>query len=418
MFKKKLLLCLCLCTFITTIPTYASIYSDPTRETIVATENDCSKLAVSKVSGYVNIRSEASVDSSVVGKIYNNSAAEILETINKEDGIWYKIQSGQVTGYIKSEYFITGEEAEALAESIGNKFVTVDATNLNLRSEPNTDSEILTTLSSGEKYVVKGEEPGFYKIEVDASLTGYISKEYCYVTVEFKQAISTKEALRKEKEQKEREDEAASAYNDLQSVINEQPSLSITDITIVPNPIIDVGTYKEYSKQEEETVKKDELTKIEEYTDTSKTGPGSDFDKTKEEKSVTEVSNDEVGKVVSATRTAIVAYAKQFLGNPYVFGGSDLINGTDCSGFTQQIYKKFGITTGRSSRDQAANGKSINFADAEPGDLIFYASGDYINHVAMYIGDGKIIHASNSTTGIIISNRDYRTPYKAVTFLK
>ena len=77
-----------------------------------------------------------------------------------------------------------------------------------------------------------------------------------------------------------------------------------------------------------------------------------------------------------------------------------------------------GITTGRSSRDQAANGKSINVADAEPGDLIFYASGDYINHVAMYIGDGKIIHASNSTTGIIISNRDYRTPYKAVTFLK
>ena len=121
--------------------------------------------------------------------------------------------------------------------------------------------------------------------------------------------------------------------------------------------------------------------------------------------------------VASAARTAIVAYAKQFLGNPYVYGGSSLTNGTDCSGFTQGVFANFGITTGRSSRDQAANGREIAIEAAQPGDLLFYASGSYINHVALYIGGGQVIHASNSTTGIIISPYNYRTPCKAVTFL-
>ena len=112
-----------------------------------------------------------------------------------------------------------------------------------------------------------------------------------------------------------------------------------------------------------------------------------------------------------------MAYAKQFLGNPYVFGGTSLTNGADCSGFTQGVFAHFGITTGRSSRDQAVKGKQIDVSAAQPGDLLFYGSGDYINHVALYIGGGQVIHASNSTTGIIISPYNYRTPCKAVTFL-
>ena len=122
-------------------------------------------------------------------------------------------------------------------------------------------------------------------------------------------------------------------------------------------------------------------------------------------------------EVTSATRTAIVAYAKQFLGNPYVYGGTSLTNGVDCSGFTQEVYKHFGITTGRSSRDQAANGREIAVSDIQPGDLLFYASGDYIYHVAMYIGNDQVIHASTPSTGIKISPYNYRTPCKAVTFL-
>ena len=121
--------------------------------------------------------------------------------------------------------------------------------------------------------------------------------------------------------------------------------------------------------------------------------------------------------VMSATRTAIVAYAKQFLGNPYVYGGTSLTNGADCSGFTQGVLANFGINTGRSSRDQAENGREIGIDAVQPGDLLFYASGTYINHVALYIGGGQVIHASNSTTGITISPYNYRTPCKAVSFL-
>ena len=118
-----------------------------------------------------------------------------------------------------------------------------------------------------------------------------------------------------------------------------------------------------------------------------------------------------------ALRLSIVRNALQYVGNPYVYGGSSLTNGTDCSGFTQGVFAHFGITTGRSSRDQAANGREIAIEAAQPGDLLFYASGSYINHVALYIGGGQVIHASNSTTGIIISPYNYRTPCKAVTFL-
>jgi cell wall-associated NlpC family hydrolase len=113
----------------------------------------------------------------------------------------------------------------------------------------------------------------------------------------------------------------------------------------------------------------------------------------------------------TASRQALINYAKQFLGNPYVFGGTSLTDGADCSGFVQQIFKYFGIKTGRSSRDQIENAQSITFEELQPGDLIFYASGGYVNHVAIYAGDGVIIHAANARTGICTGRYDYREPY-------
>ena len=120
--------------------------------------------------------------------------------------------------------------------------------------------------------------------------------------------------------------------------------------------------------------------------------------------------------VDSATRNAVVAYAKQFLGNPYKYGGTSLTDGADCSGFVMSVFSHFGISTGRSSRDQAGRGKEIDVSEVQPGDLLFYASGGYINHVGIYIGGGQIIHASNPSTGICLAPSNYRTPCKAVTF--
>ena len=115
--------------------------------------------------------------------------------------------------------------------------------------------------------------------------------------------------------------------------------------------------------------------------------------------------------------SAGVDYAKQFLGNPYVYGGTSLTEGADCSGFTMKVFEHFGISTGRSSRDQAAKGKEIPIDSVQPGDLLFYASGDYINHVALYIGNGQVVHASNERTGICVSEWTYRNPAKIVNVL-
>ncbi len=103
----------------------------------------------------------------------------------------------------------------------------------------------------------------------------------------------------------------------------------------------------------------------------------------------------------------------QFVGNPYVYGGSSLTHGTDCSGFTQAVFRKFGISLPRTSGSQSGVGKKISVSSARAGDLIFYAKNGRVNHVAICIGGGRVVHASNPTTGITTSNMNYRTPYCA-----
>ncbi|MCD7725679.1 MAG: NlpC/P60 family protein [Clostridiales bacterium] len=123
------------------------------------------------------------------------------------------------------------------------------------------------------------------------------------------------------------------------------------------------------------------------------------------------------GQGVSDVRVDLCQYAKEFLGNPYVWGGTSLTNGADCSGFVMSIFKKYGVSLPHSSRAQANSGTVITVSEAQPGDLIFYGNGKTINHVAIYIGGGQVIHASSPKTGIRISNVSYRTPVKAVRVL-
>ncbi len=124
------------------------------------------------------------------------------------------------------------------------------------------------------------------------------------------------------------------------------------------------------------------------------------------------------GMGVSDVRVELCEYAKQFLGNPYVWGGTSLTNGADCSGFVLSVYKKFGVTLPHYSGSQAASGTKISFSEIQPGDLIFYAnSSGTINHVAIYIGNDQVIHASSPKTGIKISKYNYRTPVKYVRIL-
>ena len=113
---------------------------------------------------------------------------------------------------------------------------------------------------------------------------------------------------------------------------------------------------------------------------------------------------------MSDRKYSLVQTALSYVGNRYVWGGTSLTNGVDCSGFTMQIMAKYGISLPHSSRGQAGYGRSVSTSELQPGDLIFYGSGGTISHVAIYIGNGQIVHASNSRDGIKVSNAFYRTP--------
>ncbi len=440
---------------------------------MAASKNSYDNVAISRVSNYVNVRAEANTTSGVVGKIYNNCAATIVSTVDGEGGKWYQIQSGNVKGYIKAQYFITGVEAEKIARKVGTSFARVANTStLRLREEPSLESKTLDLLSPEAEYEVIGEEGDFAKIAVDTDLVGYVFKDYINIRVEFQQAVTLEEEEAKAAQEAQLKKDADDAIRQLEETKKQAASLKASESAqaagqteaakqtepvkqtqgaaqeapaesgapteqaapgtgVAPGAGQPSGTEKApggalegaieanpagggteatkapetqapETKAPETTAAAGESVKAPGSSHSSSGGPGSGPGNT---------------AVESATRTAIVAYAKQFLGNPYVYGGTSLTNGADCSGFTQSIYAHFGITTGRSSRDQAAKGKEISVSSVQTGDLLFYASGNYINHVAMYIGNGQVIHASNSRTGITISPSNYRTPCKAVTFL-
>lgn len=124
------------------------------------------------------------------------------------------------------------------------------------------------------------------------------------------------------------------------------------------------------------------------------------------------------GKGVSDVRVSLVNYACQFVGNPYVWGGTSLTKGVDCSGFTMKVYAKYGISLPHKASIQATYGKKISSSEAKPGDLFFYSSGGGIDHVAIYIGNGQVVHASNPRSGIKISNAFYRSPARVVRLLQ
>ena len=421
-----------------------------------AASSSYDNIAVSKVSGSVNIRTEANTTSSVTGKIYNDCAATILDTVEGEGGKWYKIQSGSVTGYIKSEYFVTGQKAETKAKEVGKTYGTVvDTTSLRLRESPDLTSKTLTLLSEGAQYSVVGQEGDFLKVSVDTDLEGYVFKDYMKTSVEFNKAVSVEEEKAKEEDEAKRKEEADKAIKELEAAKKAESKAAQTkaetaaskketaaakaETTAVPK----AETQKETAKETEAAIKviaanpekaedvtvaaptvKQETkaeTKIETKAETkaetiveAKTETKTEVPGIKKETSSSK--STESSSVETASRTALIAYAQQFLGNPYVYGGTSLTKGADCSGFVMSVFSHFGISTGRSSRDQAARGKTIPVSEVKPGDLLFYASGSYINHVGIYVGNGKIIHSSTPATGICYAPSNYRTPCKAVTF--
>lgn len=150
----------------------------------------------------------------------------------------------------------------------------------------------------------------------------------------------------------------------------------------------------------------------------AETGPDAEIQKALAEAEAAEKAAAEAEAAaasVSATRQNLVNYALQFVGGPYRAGGNDPHTGADCSGFVKYVMQNgAGISMNRSSGSQATQGRAISSSEMQPGDLIFYGGGSGINHVAMYIGNGQIVHASTYRTGIKVSNWNYRSPVKIV----
>jgi uncharacterized protein YgiM (DUF1202 family) len=290
-------------------------------------------VAIVNVETNLLIRSGAGENYKIIGKLPKDAGCNVLE--GNKDG-WTKISaetsSGEtLTGYVKSEYLITGSAATQKAKEVGSYVATANTNGLNVRKSPSTDSEVIDQIAKGEELLVIDskvvtDDPQYslwVKVSLDSDEEegsyGYVAKEFVDLSFELTHALSMQEI--------------------------------------------------------------------------------------------------QYGAGVSQKRIVIVNFARDYLGGRYVWGGTSLSRGVDCSGFTQAILRNFGIYIPRTSREQARSGDKISASELKPGDLVFYGSSSYINHVAMYIGNGKVIHASNHRDGIKISNLYYRTPVKCARFI-
>ena len=312
-------------------------------------------LGVSNVSNYLNVRDNPDeTKGKIIAKLPSNAGCDILDTSTAG---WLKIRSGNITGYVKSEYILTGQQAKDKALQVAKLMAISNTDGVNVRTEPNTNSSIYTQISNSERFLVADQQDGWVKIEIDDQ-DAYLSSDYVDVKYGLEEAIKY-------------------------------------------TPVVEVA----------DTSNSKSNTK-------NSTGKSSSSSKSSGKKSSANdgAAGSKSGSV-SSKRAQIANYAVQFVGNRYVYGGTSLTNGTDCSGFTMSVMAKFGVSLPHNSGSQAGSGKSITSSQMRPGDLVFYSGSGGINHVALYIGNGQVCHASNAKSGIKISTWNYRTPAKIVNVL-
>ena len=312
-------------------------------------------LGVSNVSNYLNVRDNPDEKKGkIIAKLPSNAGCDILDTSTSG---WYKIRSGNITGYVKSEYILTGQQAKDKALQVAKLMAISNTDGVNVRTEPNTNSSIYTQISNSERFLVADQQDGWVKIEIDDQ-DAYLSSDYVDVKYGLEEAIKY-------------------------------------------TPVVEVA----------DTSNSKSNTK-------NSTGKSSSSSKSSGKKSSANdgAAGSKSGSV-SSKRAQIANYAVQFVGNRYVYGGTSLTNGTDCSGFTMSVMAKFGVSLPHNSGAQSGSGKSITSSQMRPGDLVFYSGSGGINHVALYIGNGQVCHASNAKSGIKISTWNYRTPAKIVNVL-
>ena len=446
-------------------------------------------LGIVQVSGYVNIRETPDMKGNIIGKVSGDGACEVLG----EEGEWSHITSGGIEGYISSQYLVTGEEAKELAKSLVKKraIIMTENDNLNIRSGPSKDAEIVGQALPAERYEVLSEADGWVEIN-----SGYISADYCGVKYALNegrkldlkaQAINQYDNLvifkksgymnvRSTPENKGDDNvigkltskaagdiiETLDGWYKIKSgtvtgYIAADPELiatgqeakdlamqNATQMAIITTDVLNVRVEPNTDSKIWTQIVKDERYPVVDQQDGwvqidlgsvdtedgSQDGDEKAYISTRDNNvevryalneaikftpakdSSSGASSDGSGSSTKQSRRSqLVNYALQFVGNRYVWGGTSLTNGVDCSGFTMRVMEKFGVSLPHYSGSQAQMGKKVTSATMKPGDLIFYAgSNGKVNHVAIYIGNGRIVHAASRRSGIKTSTWNYRTP--------
>ena len=301
-------------------------------------QSEFANIAIAQVNDYVNVRSGASEETEVVGKLYNNSAATVLG----QEGDWLHISSGSVDGYVKAQYVAVGNEE--VARAAGRRVATVTTQTLYVRSEPSTEASVLGMVPGDDDLTVVDESTaaqGWVKVSIDEG-DGYVSTQYVTLSTEYKYAESkAEEEARLAREAAEREAAAEAARKSAAKRSASSKSSS---------------SGKSYSAPS------------------------------------------------GSSGSSVANYACQFVGNPYVYGGTSLTNGADCSGFVMSVYRQYGVSLPHSSSALRSVGYGVSQSKMQPGDIVCYSG-----HVGIYIGNGQIVHASNARDGIKISSAYYKS---------
>jgi len=364
-------------------------------------------IAVAKVSSdsKLNVRKSASTSAAIVGKMVAGSGATI---VSKSDS-WTKIKSGSVTGYISNKYYVSGDAVESYAKSLGLPKQATLKTNMNVRQEPSVSSARVGGAKEGDTFIITGDNGTWVSITFNGK-KAYLKKSYLTITYKFKDVTpvgssssnsssgsssnsssSTQTGTVTASSLKVRKG-AGTSY-DVITTVSKGTKLTITGSS---------GNWYKISIKVDGSTKTGYVSK--DYVSIGSSSSGS--------------SSGSSSNTGSGSGSEIAEYALQFLGNPYVYGGTSLTNGCDCSGFVQSVFKHFGYSLPRTSAAQSESGTKISIDNVKKGDLLFYAKNGTVNHVGIYIGDGKIVNASNEKVGITTYRYDYRTPVAARRYWK
>lgn len=259
-----------------------------------------------------------------------------------QEGDWLHISSGSVDGYVKAQYVAVGNEE--VARAAGRRVATVTTQTLYVRSEPSTEASVLGMVPGDDDLTVVDESTaaqGWVKVSIDEG-DGYVSTQYVTLSTEYKYAESkAEEEARLAREAAEREAAAEAARKSAAKRSASSKSSS---------------SGKSYSAPS------------------------------------------------GSSGSSVANYACQFVGNPYVYGGTSLTNGADCSGFVMSVYRQYGVSLPHSSSALRSVGYGVSQSQMQPGDIVCYSG-----HVGIYIGNGQIVHASNARDGIKISSAYYKS---------